>query len=271
MSEKLKFYITGDTHGQWGKLKFLKDLEDFSAAVIILGDFGANYAHDQMENSRKDALNSYHNYIYAVRGNHDDRPEDLEGVSEFYDENVGGYVLCQKRRWPNIRYLKDGGEYLINGYKVLVIGGAYSVDKEYRLLNSLPFNPKELLTKEEMDKIFKGVKGKSYDFVLTHTCPFSWQPTDLFLSFIDQSKVDKTMEEWFTTVEENIEYQVWLFGHFHDDRLVRPHVEMMYNDVQSLEEVYERWQNDFQPYMYTWNIDPKFEERDNYWGRLNGK
>ncbi len=262
----MEFYITGDTHGKWDRLLFLKEQEKYSAAVIVLGDFGANFVHDRMENSRKDTLNSFHNYIYALRGNHDDRPEDLEDVKEIYDDNVNGYVYCQERRWPNIRYLKDGGEYTINSYKILCIGGAYSVDKEFRLMLGYAYNPRELLTKDEMNNIYRNIKGKSYDFVFTHTCPYSWQPTDLFLKGLDQSKVDKSMEEWLEEVKDNVEYKVWLFGHFHNDRIIRPHVELMYHNVQTLDEIYDRWKKpESDPVMYAREIDPKYYAKDNMW------
>lgn len=264
--KNVDFYITGDTHGKWDKLLFLKDKEPLSCAVIILGDFGANFAHDQLERSRKDTLNSFGNYIYAVRGNHDDRPEEVENMKLIYDENVKGEVYCQTRRWPNIRYFKDGGQYEINGLSVLVIGGAYSVDKDFRLIFGYPYCKNELLSPQEMDNIYNDIKGKHFNFVLTHTCPISWQPTDLFLKTIDQNKVDKSMEKWFEILKDEVKYDIWMFGHFHDDRIVRPHVEMMYNDVQKFEDVYWRWKNPrLDSAVYTWSFDPKYYEKDNLW------
>ncbi len=40
----------------------------------------------------------------------------------------------------------------------------------------------------------------------------------LFLDGLDQSTVDKTMEEWLSDVEKNLNYKHWLFGHFHANR-----------------------------------------------------
>ena len=54
----------------------------------------------------------------------------------------------------------------------------------------------EQLTYNERQKITKQIAGQSYDFVLTHTCPYDWRPTDLFLNFVDSKTVDPTMELW---------------------------------------------------------------------------
>ena len=64
------------------------------------------------------------------------------------------------------------------------------------------------------------VKLEFYDFdrnyVLTHTCPTDWQPVDLFMRGLDQSKVDSTMEEYLDDVLRYIGgYDYWYFGHYH--------------------------------------------------------
>lgn len=166
-----------------------------------------------------------------------------------YDEDVDGGVYYEPE-FPNIRYLFDGESYNIHDYSVLVIGGAYSVDKWYRL-GGRPEDTDswtgwfkdEQLTKKEMDEIGAWVEGKRYDFVLTHTCPISWEPRDLFLSGLDQSKVDKSMELWLEDIKSKVDWEVWLCGHYHDDRLIRPGAEMYFHDIESLDTIWERWQD----------------------------
>ena len=46
---------------------------------------------------------------------------------------VQGEVYAEEP-YPNILYAQDGGTYTISGKSFLTIGGAYSVDKPYRLL-----------------------------------------------------------------------------------------------------------------------------------------
>ena len=55
------------------------------------------------------------------------------------------------------------------------------------------------------------------DYILTHTCPISWEPTWLFMRGIDQSTVDKTTEHFLEDISRYVSYNHWYFGHFHDD------------------------------------------------------
>lgn len=180
--------------------------------------------------------------LYCVKGNHEARPSDVEGMTLVYDENVGGEVWCETT-FPKIKYFKEYGEYTIAGKKVLVIGGAYSVDKFWRLQNDQKWFANEQLTATEMGLAEMMTEGKSYDIVLTHTCPICWEPTDLFLSSIDQKKVDKTMEVWLDKLvqKEHFDWGIWLFGHYHADRLERPFVEQFYMETENLETIIERW------------------------------
>ena len=182
-----------------------------------------------------------------MRGNHEERPENLGYIEHHYDENVKGYIMMEPD-FPLIRYFNDGCDYEINGHPTLVIGGAYSVDKWYRLYraekagNSFSgWFEDEQLKDWEMASIENEVIGKKYDFVFTHTCPLDWEPTDLFLSFVDQSQVDKTMENWLNKIKETFDWGLWCFGHFHEDRIERPHVEQFFHTIENLEETWNRW------------------------------
>ena len=50
------------------------------------------------------------------------------------------------------------------------------------------------------------------------------------------------MEIWLDKVKDNCNWKVWCFGHYHADRLERPRVEMFFQDICELEEVWERWE-----------------------------
>ena len=227
--------------------------EHFSSdeiAVIILGDSGLNFWLNNNEKSKKEYLAKYGFRIYCVRGNHEERPENL-GYEIVYDENVKGNVYLDPVN-NKIRYFLDGGEYNINGHSVLTIGGAYSVDKHYRLaragLSEETNDPKksgwfnsEMLTPNEMTQISMATAGNHYDFVFTHTCPLSWEPTDLFLNFINQSTVDKIMEIWLDSIKDNMTWSIWCFAHFHADRIERPCVEQFYHAFQDLEVIWDYW------------------------------
>lgn len=247
-----------DTHGKVAeRLAHIPDdptTPPEEIAIIILGDAGFNFWLNTTDVKAKREANKYGYKIYCVRGNHEARPETINTMKTLFDKDVCGPVFMENE-FPNIRYFKDGGIYDINGHRTLVIGGAYSVDKWYRLnraglteetndpAKSGWFN-NELLTEDEMLNIAAVTFGEQFDFIFTHTCPLSWEPRDLFLSFIDQSTVDKSMEQWLDVIKDNIDWGIYCFGHFHKDRIERPRVEQFYGDIEPLEAVWNRWFDD---------------------------
>ena len=93
---------------------------------------GLNFYLNKTDYKQKKYITSHFKYtLYCVRGNHEARPDDLE-MTIHWDHDIGNFVRIEKD-FPTIKYLYDGGIYNFNGHKTLVIGGAYSVDKWYRL------------------------------------------------------------------------------------------------------------------------------------------
>lgn len=246
--------VTGDCHGDFTRFYEYKTKRILpqEIAFIILGDAGFNFFLNETDNIKKEYVNQLGYRIYCVRGNHEARPQSILNMKLIYDEDVDGQVWFQEK-YPNIRYFMDYGEYWINHNHILVIGGAYSVDKYYRLyrkgLTEEDNNPKitgwfidEQLSKDEMKAAEFMYQYESFDFVFSHTCPFSFRPTDLFLNCIDQSKVDNSMELWLDKIKDKINWSIWLFGHFHKDRLERPYVEQFYTDIENLNDIKKRWE-----------------------------
>lgn len=208
-------YITGDTHIDFSRFYSFKSKED--DMLIVLGDIGINYYLNEEDKNCKEYLKKLKLKLFCVRGNHEERPENISTYKEV--EMFGGKVFIEEE-YPNLIFAKDGETYNINGKKILVIGGAYSVDKQYRLLHGYKWFKEEQLTKKEMDTILSKVKGKHFDIVLTHTCPYKYEPREVFIQGLDQSKVDKSMEHFLDKIEENINYDKWYCGHYHTEKQV---------------------------------------------------
>lgn len=234
----MNWIITGDCHGQFSRFKSLGNMPN--TAVIILGDAGINHYLDERDLSAKRYLANFPFIFYCVRGNHDARPSDVEGMELCYDENVRGLVWMEEE-FPRIKYFQDWGFYEIDGLHTLVIGGAYSVDKYWRISCNARWFKNEQLSQVEQDACYMSAYGRQIDLVLSHTCPLSLQPTDLFLRGLDQSTVDNTMERWMEDLAHTFEWKLWLFGHYHADRIEWPHVEQFYMEMEPLIDIAERW------------------------------
>lgn len=213
----MNIYITGDKHGNFDFLPHWCEKQKTSKEdiLIILGDAGLNYYLDDRDKKYKEIIKDLPITLLCVRGNHEARPKHIKGMKiEYFFK---GFVY-REDGYDNILYASDGQTYIINNRTFLIIGGAYSVDKYYRLERGYCWFEDEQLSFNEQEEIFKLIKGIKYDYVLTHTCPIRWEPRELFLDVIDQSTVDKNTEIWLSEVEKNIKYDKWFFGHYHGEK-----------------------------------------------------
>ena len=144
----------------------------------------------------------------------------------------GGKVFIEEE-FPNLIFAKNGETYSIDGKKVLVIGGAYSVDKNYRIIYGYQWFKDEQLSENEKETILNKYKGKEVDIILSHTCPRKYEPTEVFMSGIDQSKVDKSMEDFLDKIEENVKYSKWYCGHYHTEKKIDK-LEFMFGRIKVL-------------------------------------
>jgi len=214
-------YYTGDIHGE--AMKILNFISRFQPAaddtIVILGDTGLNYFNDSRDNHTKIQLNDQGVTILSLHGNHERRPESLP---YYHEMPWGGGIVYIQDIFPNLLFAKDGEIYNLDGRQCIAIGGAYSVDKFYRLQNGLRWFADEQpspVTKEHVESVLDGA-GWKIDTVLTHTCPAKYIPTEAFMSCVDQSTVDRSTENWLDTIEERLTYDHWLCGHWHIDKRI---------------------------------------------------
>jgi len=198
----------GDIHGEW-LLTWLKieRLGIKNAYIIQVGDFGIGFRHKKNEEAALHRLNEclIENNIemYALRGNHDD--------PKFFERQNNPYGCS------NITFLSDYSELEIGGQKILLIGGAISIDRIYRVEDKSWWRGEPFLFDENFNY------GK-YDIIATHTRPTE---SGIYLSkkgisaFLDKDKdlsadIDKENAEMSKLYNSILPPKFWVFGHFHD-------------------------------------------------------
>jgi 3-oxoacid CoA-transferase subunit A len=214
-------FMTGDTHGKFDHvIEFCHRHEVQSEnTFIILGDAGLNYYGDRRDALQKEELSHIPITFFCIHGNHEMRPNEHLGYE--LREYHGGKVWVEPA-YPNIAFAVDGEVYDFCGHSCIVIGGAYSVDKYYRLARGWSWFPDEQPSDEIKAKVERVLEQRDWkiDIVLSHTCPLRYEPTEVFLSMVDQSTVDKSTEQWLESIENRLSYERWYCGHYHTDKKI---------------------------------------------------
>lgn len=224
-------YITGDKHTDFRNVSFLCRINETTLddILIVLGDAGINYFANEKDNLLKDSLKNYPITFFCIHGNHEERPENIK---TYKTKQFHQGIVYYEEKYPNLLFAKDGEIYDFNHQKVLVIGGAYSVDKYYRRMHGYPWYESEQPDETTKENILKLVdKVQEVDVVLTHTCPYKYLPTEMFIQGMDQSLVDNSTEEFLDIIEEKLIYKTWYCGHFHTDKTIDK-IRFMFHDIE---------------------------------------
>ncbi len=217
-----KIYFFGDTHGSYeiGKLGvFEYDKDDF---IIVCGDFGVLWRDepDNQELAHRLFLKDLKATVLFVDGNHENfnRLSRLNRIERFGGV-VGEYIkgCCY--------HLLRGEAYEILGQRILVCGGAKSIDRYSRVPN-VSWWAGEAIKDIEIDHAISSIERMSEcDIVITHTMPktafdifcYTAQGRDLQRGFSKRFDLntDKLELIWQRLVELNKTPKWWFFGHFH--------------------------------------------------------
>lgn len=234
-------YYTGDIHGEVlcaADIVARCGITD-QDVLVILGDVGMNYyGNSHGDKHRKKKLNKLGVPIFCIHGNHEMRPET---ISTYHEKKWRGGFVYVEEEYPNLLFAKDGEIYDLDGQKAIVIGGAYSVDKWYRLRMDMNWFPDEQPSDEIKCRVIKKLEEQDWnmDVVLSHTCPERYIPIEAFLSGIDQSTVDNSTEEWLGSIEERLKYTAWLCGHWHINKRIDK-LQFLFHDVICSEDLKRR-------------------------------
>ena len=247
-----KYYITGDKHRHFDRLIEFCETNHLRRkdVIIILGDSGFNYYEDERDDDLKKKLRDVNVTLFCLHGNKENRPENIPtyGIQTF----CGGIVYYEPK-YPNIFFAKDGEIYTFNDKEFMVVGGAHSVDKIRCIAEELPFWEDEMPSDETKELVESKLaeKGNQIDGFLTHTCPISCLPTEMFISTkravedLKKAKskkrrrkeekrypldIDRSTEEWLEQLKKRIDYNIWYCGHYHVGKTLG-NVQMLHKEI----------------------------------------
>ena len=228
-------YVTGDIHGDVFRVSEMVTKYEITPQdiIVLLGDVGMNYyGNTRGDRRNKERLNQLGIPILCIHGNHEMRPSTIPGYRE---EKWNGGIVYTEEECHNLLFAKDGEVYDLQGCKAIAIGGAYSVDKWYRLPRGLNWFSDEQPSEEIKKRVESKLEsiGWQIDAVLSHTCPTRYIPLEAFISGVNQSTVDNSTEQWLDTIAERLDYQAWYCGHWHiEKRIDRMH--FLFHSIESV-------------------------------------
>jgi len=239
-------YITGDTHRDFYRIAMHCHMHKTTKddLMIILGDNGVNLLSRDSDTMLKEQLEKLPITLMLIRGNHDRRPDESECERKYIKGDGYSGIFLVEPEYPSLLFTVDGNAYQILGKNAVVIGGAYSVDKDWRIQNGQPWFEDEQLGYEERKEIYESLMwAKQHDIsielFLAHTCPYRYIPREMFLGYVDQTSVDDRMEEFLDSIWTLFgKESKWYCGHWHTDKMI-DNVRFMYNDITCLNDIYD--------------------------------
>lgn len=206
-------FLTGDTHipidtGKLNSKNFPEQKElNHDDYVIVLGDFGLLWKRDKEYEYWKTWFNTRNFTTLWIDGNH----ENHDWIDSLPVEVWNGGKV--HRIDENIIHLMRGQVFEIEGKTFFTMGGATSVDKEYRK-EGISWWKREEPSYEELEEamINLDIAGNKVDYILTHTCPKAAVTPMFRLS----SYVHSGVENFLNEVYERVTFKEWYFGHWHE-------------------------------------------------------
>lgn len=206
-----RLFFCGDIHGELSTLvwEITNKYEITNADVIILGDFGVGFDNGMdnlyTENAKK--LEKADVTIWSIRGNHDD--------PKYFEDS--------KYSYPRLKFIKDYEILNLDGYTILPIGGAHSVDITYRLEENAKLERKGSEKRvwwegESVKKIELSKLPTKVDIIISHTAPLTFDPIATRWSECPEGQYERILEErrYLDQVLNNVTTSYWYYGHYHE-------------------------------------------------------
>lgn len=186
----------GDVHGKFNAYSRL--LKDSPHPTIQVGDMGVGFR--STDHYKYGAPSANPPYDLMVEGNH-----------RFIRGNHDNPEVCIN----HTQCIKDGTFDDHEGKSVMYIGGAFSIDWEWRTKDYSWWSDEELST-DELNDLVEDYASYKPEIMVTHTCPA--EVTDLHIGhpsnrFGPPSRTEFALQEMFELHKPD----TWIYGHWHND------------------------------------------------------
>ena len=228
-------FVCGDTHyridisklgsKRWPEGKKLTK-NDY---LIVCGDFGLIWYPEKTK--KEESLISWYNEkpwtTLFIDGNH----ENFDRLLSDEFPEIEMFNSKVKQISNSIFYLQRGCVYTIEDKTFFTFGGGESIDKLQRTEGISWW-------KEELPTWKDNVIGISIleqfdncvDYIITHSCSNEmFEEISKHYDFGYKRNTEKSLRDFFSWVEENVQFKHWFFGHFHDDIMFEKH-SMLYEN-----------------------------------------
>jgi Icc-related predicted phosphoesterase len=203
----------GDIHGNFQTIVNFtrREQSDVVKHLIQLGDFGAGFSLTFLDDMvyLNQLLFESNTILYVIRGNHDN--------PAYFN---GDYV------WSNLKLLKDYTVLNIEGYNVLFVGGAISIDRVIRKPGISWWEDEVFVYNENMINSVGDV-----DIVVTHNSPdmvFPKKFNQLVYSFanydpnlLNDLRLERqNIRLMYELLSAKCNLKYWFYGHFHTSKTI---------------------------------------------------
>lgn len=162
-----RILLAGDWHGMLNQGKAaMNRAHDLGISTIIqVGDFGywGDEATERTLNTWETFLERWDITLYFIDGNH----ENFHSLYKDYPLDTETGLRPLRKR---IIHIPRGYLFTWNDLRILALGGAYSIDRNYRKEN-VSWWAEEEVTQEDISKSLKALNGETVDILLMHDSP----------------------------------------------------------------------------------------------------
>lgn len=228
--------ITGDTHGEDGRLLSFKELSNKYLKegdyLFICGDFGYLFDNSYNENQKLKKMAKLPYTICFCDGNH----ENFDLLDKYSITTWNGgkahVIEYDKNGTPKIVHLMRGQVFLVEGCRIFVFGGAYSIDKAMRE-EGRSWWAREMPNDDEMKEAISNLEAVDWkvDYIITHAAP-----EETMSIFHPDHIHEMPLNGFLEYIRENTMYTHWYMGHLHRDEDIWRHQTILWFSVKNMKD-----------------------------------